>query len=1201
MNRTALFLVAVATPILSVQAQITNNPGGVDPFVLNGLSFSGSTGEVAAAVSGISSFESSNSSFTGGTGGVQSGSSSQDASGAAGISISDVTLSELEAAVIEGGQGGTAEVTVGSATVNATADGGSGIYFSPASAAQKLSLDGGSVSGGAAGTVIGEPANKLFASGGNAINMASGGTLELQNVELTGGQGGNANSTGGFITARGGRGVSVYGSYTLDPIADGVSITGGQGGDVTNLSEDQGVQAMGGDAIFISSGSSQAFSFTGGALTGGAGGYASFNSDEVSDPLSEVNYFGEAYGGAESYSGARGGNAFRYFNDEYVQYGVSVDIDAGSFIGGAGGVSTNSGTGDSVADGGHGIFTDFADVNISGGTFQGGAAGTSNGEEAEAGYGVYVRDGSLTISGGTFSGNGLWFESHYYDSTANISTGTFGDVSFISTYDEFYTTDHTTTENISGGSFGNVFFGGSSIHDGNITGGSFAGIEVGGQAQNVVDIDGASVGTLKGSGSNAVSVVNVTGSTVDALEIEGASDNTFTLTGAGLDSILVREGDLNTININDNGSALNNVSMFGGKATLNFNTDHMINSIAVSNGVLDVVGSDLSIASGNTYRLMTEGAVLNAEALTVDSGELDVGFGSLNVTSNLTVKSGSALSTSIETDGAGVKGGMINAGSAMFEDGVAWTVVNADTNMTADHLSDGILLASATESNITHSLEYTDFTMENNPEWLLGINGVTNYNDGSSYVLKATYGQLALDKIFEDYPDMAGAMTELAPIVAADPELAAYVGSAWSSQEAAAADMTEGFARTPEMASALMGLQGIFADQIKGRTRGNLRYKQFGSKTTYAPSGPRGPQDWYDNTVQWTKDVLPSWDARKAAREASDNMPAMEYEGEPSDVSKAYNSSTTGKSSDYAEFKKELRAGTPGDLEPIEVPETWQVWGGAYGSAVNQESTSGHEGYQATVAGGMVGVDKRFEKMLAGLAAGYARTMLDGRGGNDGDADTLYASAYWAHNSESLYIDASVTYGFNDVSTEGVDSIGYEADYNAHTLGIGVGIGYGISFMKDKWLLTPEASYLGSLYSRESYTEKSSLASPFPNKDYDSYDEWSHLTSIGATLSMIGVIESFDTELEFQPEFRAHWLHEFNADMDDDSYVMVGGTGDPIAVALQAREEDLVRLGTGIRFSEWENDTTEFSLDLDGAFGADYHNVMVSGKILHRF
>ncbi len=606
------------------------------------------------------------------------------------------------------------------------------------------------------------------------------------------------------------------------------------------------------------------------------------------------------------------------------------------------------------------------------------------------------------------------------------------------------------------------------------------------------------------------------------------------------------------------------------------------------------------MADGSSFSLLDGNSAANFERNFEVSNSLNINAGVVNVGSNLLVNSGSEITSAIEVSGTGITGGVFKVGSALIEDDVTWTVVNTDTNMTRDNLTDGILLISAGTTNLDHSLQFADLTLENNPEWLLGINGLTNVMEGGRYNLYATYGQLSLEKVFEDYADLEAAMAQLGPIVIADSDLSAYVAATWTDIEGAAADMTEGFVRTPEMANALIGLQGVFADQFKERTRSNLRYKNFGSSTTYTPTGAAGPSEWYDNTVQWMDDHLPKWDAKGAARKAADSAPMPNIEGEPAAVGKAYNSSSAGRTGGYEEFQDELRTRTPG-AEPIEVPETYQLWGRGYGSHASQDDTDGHSGYGTTIAGGVVGFDKRFEQMLIGLGGGYARTKVEGNGGNDGDADTVHIMGYWAHNSESFYMDAMVNYAYNDVSTESVSTTGYESDYDAHSVGLSLGIGYGISFLKDKWLLTPEASYLGTYYSRGSYTETSSLSTPFPDKKYDSYDQWSHLTSVGATLSTIGVIESFKTELEFQPEIRVHWLHEFNADMDADSYLMQGGTGDPIMVALQAREEDLIRLGAGVRFSEWGNDTTEFGLDVDGAIGQDYHNIIVSGKFLHRF
>ena len=149
-------------------------------------------------------------------------------------------------------------------------------------------------------------------------------------------------------------------------------------------------------------------------------------------------------------------------------------------------------------------------------------------------------------------------------------------------------------------------------------------------------------------------------------------------------------------------------------------------------------------------------------------------------------------------------------------------------------------------------------------------------------------------------------------------------------------------------------------------------------------------------------------------------------------------------------------------------------------------------------------------------------------------------------------------------------------------------------------LFTPEVSLLTTYYDRESYTETSSAVGPYPDKEWDAYSEWSYLCSLGATFSMVRHIESLNLEMEFRPEVRVHWLHEFNAEMDNPTYLQVGGVNS-IGVSLQAREEDLIKVGTGIRFSKWDSDTLEFGLDIDGAFGQDYAAYIISGKLLHRF
>ena len=206
-------------------------------------------------------------------------------------------------------------------------------------------------------------------------------------------------------------------------------------------------------------------------------------------------------------------------------------------------------------------------------------------------------------------------------------------------------------------------------------------------------------------------------------------------------------------------------------------------------------------------------------------------------------------------------------------------------------------------------------------------------------------------------------------------------------------------------------------------------------------------------------------------------------------------------------------------------------------------------------------------------------------------------------SGERAYLDASAGYAFNAVDTE-YDTLGYAGNFNAHTLGLYIGGGYGIS-LTDRVLFTPEASILNTLYIRDSYTESSSLGG-VPALAYDSYDQWSHLSQLGATLSAIQKLTMNRWEMAVQPEVRVHWLHEFNAEWDNETYSMVDpgtsiGLG-PIGATPMPRDEDLIKVGGGLRLTKWSSDMTEIGIDLDGVFGSDgYDAYVLSGKILHRF
>ncbi|MBT8041866.1 MAG: autotransporter outer membrane beta-barrel domain-containing protein, partial [Pontiella sp.] len=547
----------------------------------------------------------------------------------------------------------------------------------------------------------------------------------------------------------------------------------------------------------------------------------------------------------------------------------------------------------------------------------------------------------------------------------------------------------------------------------------------------------------------------------------------------------------------------------------------------------------------------------------------------------------------------GTTNGVIRGGTLDFQTGTLWTIEGGSS---AVSVGQEFLLAESTASSLTNGLLVDDVTYNGSgANWLEGISALTN----DAVSLYAIYGDRELDATFQDAgidPD-----SELGKVVS---NLSGIITNKESAQWAAIKDLgataeevavvlADTYTRTPEIASSLTGLQSVFADQITDRTRSRLRLSNWSGATASLPQGAAGPSDWFGNTVDWIQDHLPAWDGRKALRDASENAPGLKLSGDEPDVSKAYISGSAGKGGSYDVMKDkvdELLPRASGRI--IEIPTTYQVWGRGYGASLDQKSTTGHSGYEARVAGGILGVDKRIDNLLVGVGGGYARTDLQGNSGQDGTVETGHAVGYFSAMREQFYFDVNLNYAFNDVETESNPSLGYTSKYDAHTLGFYLGGGMGVSFWNDALLFTPNASLLSTLYRRQGYVEKSSMG--MPDKDYDFYDQWSYLGSLGASLSMLGKIESFDLEMEFQPELRLHWLHEFNADPDNESYHLVGGAG-TVDVGLQAREEDLVKVGAGMQFSKWGSDTTEFGLDFDYTLGQDYSAYIVSGRIMHRF
>ncbi|HEY5654177.1 MAG TPA: autotransporter outer membrane beta-barrel domain-containing protein, partial [Pontiella sp.] len=269
-------------------------------------------------------------------------------------------------------------------------------------------------------------------------------------------------------------------------------------------------------------------------------------------------------------------------------------------------------------------------------------------------------------------------------------------------------------------------------------------------------------------------------------------------------------------------------------------------------------------------------------------------------------------------------------------------------------------------------------------------------------------------------------------------------------------------------------------------------------------------------------------------------------------------------------------------------------WIRGYGVLAEQDEADSFDALDTKSYGTVIGIDKSFGNLLIGLAGGMGGSNIDADFGSSADIDSYQGSIYSTIGGEKLFVDLAFGYTAIETTEKPLGSI-TSFEFDSEILSTYLGAGYSFD-ITEKIILTPEISGLYSEYSQDEYTRKVILT-----QNVDSYDSESILGSIGATISTAHQIDILKLQTAIIPELRAHWLHEFNADMDDGSFTYSnfgGGTG---VLQVRAREEDLYKLGFGLDMWNWKAESTKFELDYDGLFGDAYTEHTISGKITYKF
>ncbi len=272
-----------------------------------------------------------------------------------------------------------------------------------------------------------------------------------------------------------------------------------------------------------------------------------------------------------------------------------------------------------------------------------------------------------------------------------------------------------------------------------------------------------------------------------------------------------------------------------------------------------------------------------------------------------------------------------------------------------------------------------------------------------------------------------------------------------------------------------------------------------------------------------------------------------------------------------------------------------QGWIKGYGSWGQRDNDGSFSGYDQSTYGVVVGVDKSYGDLLAGLAGGAATSDISQDDSDSSKATTGYGLFYASWGTVSWFGDFNFGYGRSSIKDSSGTAFDTSAEYDADQLGFYLGGGKEMVFRNDRLFVTPSAALSGSYYLQESYVESSTTAVP---RRVDEYDYFSLQSELGLKVCYTRDLR----RSALVPELHANWLHEFNADEQRIGYSLVGGSGS-YRFGMPAPVEDLYEVGTGLAWWMYNRDTKayEWFAGIDGRIGDGYTEAIVSLRLLGQF
>jgi|GEM_PF-6418253 len=299
------------------------------------------------------------------------------------------------------------------------------------------------------------------------------------------------------------------------------------------------------------------------------------------------------------------------------------------------------------------------------------------------------------------------------------------------------------------------------------------------------------------------------------------------------------------------------------------------------------------------------------------------------------------------------------------------------------------------------------------------------------------------------------------------------------------------------------------------------------------------------------------------------------------------------------EFRDQLRLPQPtGVRGPSEPENDWRFWAKYYGQFYNHDAEASNPAYEATLHGGVIGMDKSFGCLLIGISGGMGNYRIEDDNNAEQKMNAAHGALYSTIGLGHSYIDAGIAYGFNKVDSRTAAPFVLDGEFDTETISGYIGGGLGLEIPKIAAVITPEISAQYALYEQEAYTETSTVAVP---RSFEEFDADSLRTSAGVNAAFLNTtaLETFS----FKVEGRAHWLHEFNPDPGSISFQLQGG-GNDYVLAYPMLDEDAVKIGFGFSFfntTRYAEKNVLLRLDFDELFGDGFNSHNISAKVIYAF